>query len=208
MGKIGSKLLFDSVELLSTLPGIGKKSALRMALHLANLEPSKTLKLADSLTKLANELKTCSHCFLYSDTDICDICANPARDPKTICIVESIKDLIAIEETNQYHARYHILGGLISPIDGIGPENLNLNTLVERISNDGVQELIMAIRFSIEGDTTIYYISKLCSEKNIKISMIARGVSFGSELEFTDEITLGRSILSRTPYLIHDNLMV
>ena len=199
MGKVGSKLLFEAVELFSGLPGIGKKSALRMALHVAAQDPSKTKKLSDLLSKITTELKVCKHCFLYADTDICDICASSARDTKTLCIVESIKDVLAIEETSQYNGKYHILGALISPIDGIGPD---------RIVSNGVTELIMAIRPSIEGDTTIYYISKLLTGQNVKISMIARGVSFGSELEFTDEITLGRSILSRTPYLIHENQLV
>ncbi|MBK7466303.1 MAG: recombination protein RecR [Saprospiraceae bacterium] len=208
MGKVGSKLLFEAVELFSGLPGIGKKSALRMALHVAAQDPSKTKKLSDLLSKITTELKVCKHCFLYADTDICDICASSARDTKTLCIVESIKDVLAIEETSQYNGKYHILGALISPIDGIGPDSLNLNSLADRIVSNGVTELIMAIRPSIEGDTTIYYISKLLTGQNVKISMIARGVSFGSELEFTDEITLGRSILSRTPYLIHENQLV
>lgn len=208
MDRVGSKLISETVDLLSSLPGIGKKSALRMTLHLAQSENSKSQKIATILHKLATDLKICQSCFLYADEERCDICKNPSRNSKQICVVESIKDVIAIEETNQFNGKYHVLGGLISPIDGISPESLTINALLGRIKSEDVAELIMAIRPSIEGDTTIYYISKMLPDPEIKISLIARGVSFGADLEFIDEITLGRSILSRTPYLIHDNSVV
>ncbi|MDQ3142461.1 MAG: recombination mediator RecR [Bacteroidota bacterium] len=204
--KYSSTILADAVEALSLLPGVGKKSALRMAIHLAQIDQEKSIQLAQSIMNMAQNLKTCNQCNTFSDEEVCEICNSKSRDHKTLCIIESVKDLMAIEETLQYNGTYHVLGALISPIDGIGPEQLKLDQLQQRIQNNQVREIIMAIKPSIDGDTTIYYLSKNIIDPTIKISLIARGVSFGSELEYADELTLGRSIISRTPYSIHDNI--
>ncbi|MEP7197219.1 MAG: recombination mediator RecR [Saprospiraceae bacterium] len=203
--KYTSKLLQDTVEAFSALPGIGRKSALRIALHLAKSDVQNSIRFAHALTALAENLKTCKNCYSYSDFEICEICSNPVRDPNLICVVETIRDLMAIEETRQFKGMYHVLNGLISPVDGIGPEKLNIDALLTRIKSLDVKELIMAIRPSIEGDTTVYYLTKQLNNSNIKISMIARGIAFGSELEYADEFTLGRSITERTPYQLHSN---
>ena len=206
--KFGSEILNEVVEQLATLPGVGRRSAVRMALHLATRSTEKVNLMASALNKMASSLKTCKQCYAFADSDLCDICGNPNRDRGVICVVESIRDIIAIEETGQFHGYYHILGGLISPLDGIGPSDLKISQLIDRIQSTKPAELIMAIRPSIEGETTIYYIGRhLPSDQSIKVSLIARGISFGSELEFADEMTLSRSILSRTPYLIQDNAL-
>ncbi|MBK7341368.1 MAG: recombination protein RecR [Saprospiraceae bacterium] len=206
--KFGSEILNEVVEQLATLPGVGRRSAVRMALHLATRSTEKVNLMASALVKMASSLKTCKQCHAFADSDLCDICGNPNRDRGVICVVESIRDIIAIEETGQFHGYYHILGGLISPLDGIGPSDLKISQLIDRIQSTKPAELIMAIRPSIEGETTIYYIGRhLPSDQSIKVSLIARGISFGSELEFADEMTLSRSILSRTPYLIQDNAL-
>lgn len=184
---------------MSALPSIGQKSALRLVLHLADNQGDKKQRLIESISGLINDLKICESCHSFSDTSICDICNDPARNKNLICVVESVKDVMAIENTQQFSGVYHVLGGVISPLEGIGPEDLNIESLKMRVSDQNVEELIMAISPSIEGDTTIYYISKLLEDK-IKISTIARGVSFGGELEYADEITLGRSIHGRTNY--------
>ena len=190
-----SVLLSDAVESFSSLPGIGKKTALRLVLHLLQEDPNATKNMAENLVKMRENIKYCSQCFNISDNDICQICSNSKRDKSVICVVRNIKDIIAIEETG-----YHVLGDLISPIDGIGPDDIRINELEARLDKDEVKEIIMAITPSIEGDTTIFYISKKLNQKEIPISTIARGVSFGGELEYADEITLGRSIVSRVKY--------
>lgn len=197
---LSSKLLEDAVTALSSLPSVGKKSALRLALHLIQDDTDKAKKIAKVLAVLKEQIKYCKICHNISDFDTCEICANPARDKNVICVVESIRDVIAIEDTNEYRGLYHVLGGVISPIDGIGPDQLTIDELIARVKEDHVDEIIMALSPSIEGETTIFYISKLLDVSKVKISTIARGVSFGNELEYADEITLGRSIRSRLPY--------
>jgi len=186
------------IDQLSQLPGIGKKSAMRLAMHLVEHKEEQIGALTESLQRVQTDLKFCRVCGNYSDLELCNICSNQARKNGIICVVESVKDLIAIEETGQFNGRYHILGGLISPIDGIGPEDLTIEELMNRIEQEEVSELIMAISSTIEGDTTLYYLSRHTEDK-VKISSIARGVSFGGELEYADEFTLGRAILRRLP---------
>jgi len=197
--KFSSKTLEKAVEALSLLPSIGKKSALRLVLHLADNKTEKREKIIEAIQGLCDNLKICKVCHNYADTEICDICNDPVRNKNLICVVESVKDVMAIENTQQFSGVYHVLGGVISPLEGIGPENLYIDSLVDRVVGKDIDELIMAISPTIEGDTTIYYISKLLDE-NVKVSAIARGVSFGGELEYADELTLGRSIHSRTLY--------
>lgn len=195
-----SKILEDAVNALSSLPGIGKKSALRLALHLAQDTSGKALKMASSLERLERDIKKCQICCNFSDVEVCEICKSPQRTADVVCVVESARDVMAIEDTNQFKGKYHVLGGVISPLDGIGPDDLSIVQLVERVRKDGVTELIMAVSPTIEGETTIYYISRLLQNDAVNISIIARGVSFGGELEYADEFTLGRSIASRIPY--------
>lgn len=195
-----SKILEESVNALSSLPGIGRKSALRLALHLAQDSSKKGQKIANALIRLSNDIRKCSICCNLSDHDICNICSTPARKSAVICVVESTRDVMAIEDTNQFNGRYHILGGVISPLDGIGPSDLSIDLLIKRIKEEQTSELIMAISPTIEGETTIYYITKILKDTDVKISVIARGVSFGGDLEYADELTLGRSIASRVPY--------
>lgn len=182
------------------MPGVGHKSALRFVLHLVKHKPGICDELINSIRDLKDNLKTCPKCGNFSDEALCHICSDPKRKREVICVVESVRDLMAIEETGHFYGTYHILGGVISPIEGIGPEDLKLIELVERVKEQEVDELIMAISPTIEGETTIYYISNLLKEMDVKISVIARGVSFGGELEYADELTLGRSIVSRMPY--------
>ena len=197
--KYSSKTLEKAVDALNSLPSIGKKSALRLALHLAANKGDKKQRIVSAITALEEDLKECGICHNYADTTTCDICADPSRNKNVICVVESVKDVMAIENTQQYSGVYHILGGVISPLEGLGPEELHIQALVERVKEMEVEELIMAISPTIEGDTTIFYISKLL-DQDVKISTIARGVSFGGELEYADELTLGRSIHGRTDY--------
>lgn len=195
-----SQLLEGAVNAFASLPGIGKKTALRLALHLLESEEDQVADFCQALVNMKEGIQFCSKCNNISDSDICSICSNLKRDASTICVVESIKEIMAIENTDQYFGSYHVLGGVISPVDGIGPKDLNIDGLMERIEEGTVKEIIMAISPSVEGETTIFYISKLLKDKAVKISTIARGVSFGGELEYADEITLGRSILSRISY--------
>ncbi len=195
-----SKTLENTVSAIESLPGIGKKTALRLALHLIEDKNEKAEVLANVLGRLKSEIKYCKHCHALSDDSICDICAAPSRKNGIICVIENIRDLMAIEDTGTFNGRYHILGGLISPLDGIGAADLNIDSLIQRIDQDNVEELIMAISPTIDGETTSFYISKKLSSKNLKFSTIARGVSFGGELEYADELTLGRSISGRVPY--------
>ncbi len=198
--KYSSKTLEKVVDAFSALPSIGKKSALRLALHLAQNSEDKTDRLIHALASLRDDLKICKDCHNLSDAVICDICTDKGRRRDTICIVESARDVMAIEATQQYSGLYHVLGGVISPLEGVGPDDLNISTLIDRASQSNVEEIIMAISPTIEGDTTIFYLSKRLSEFDLRISTIARGVSFGGELEYADELTLGRSIVSRTTY--------
>ncbi len=198
--KFSSKLIEEAVEAFATLPGIGKKTALRMVLHFLHQNKEQTEHFANALVKMRENIKSCVVCHNVSDANICDICNDAYRDKSVVCVVESLRDVMAIEDTGQYRGVYHVLGGVISPIEGIGPQELNIESLVYRADDEVVKEIIMAISPTIEGETTIYYISKKLVGKNVKVSTIARGVSFGGELEYADEVTLGRSILSRVPY--------
>lgn len=195
-----SKLIEDAVNAFSALPSIGKKTALRLVLHLIKQQPEISEQFADAIVKMRKNIKACENCHNISDDRLCVICADKRRDGSLVCVVEGIRDVMAIEETGQFRGLYHILGGIISPIDGVGPQDLNIDSLVHRVEKGEIKELVMAISPTIEGDTTIFYISRQLQELNVKISTIARGVSFGGELEYTDELTLGRSIVARVPY--------
>lgn len=195
-----SKLLEEAVDAFTALPGIGKKSALRLALHLMKQPPEFTKQFSDAIINMKQNIKSCSICHNVSDDSICRICENKRRDGSIVCVVEGIRDVMAIEETGHYHGMYHVLGGVISPIEGIGPTDLNIDSLAERVQKGLIKELIMAISPTIEGDTTIFYLSKKLKHSGLKISTIARGISFGGELEYADELTLGRSIAARIPY--------
>lgn len=199
--RYSSQLIEDAVNGFSKLPGVGRKSALRMVLHLVQNDRDAASMIIESLSKMQDHLKTCIRCFNFSDQEICEICNNPVRDRSVICVVESIRDVIAIEETDQFHGTYHVLGGVISPIDGVGPSDLNCDALFQRVEEGDVEELIMGLSPTIEGETTIFYISKKLAHLDIKLSVLARGISFGGELEYADGLTLGRSILSRTSYV-------
>ena len=198
--QFSSNLLNNAVEAFSSLPGIGKKTALRLVLHLINQDVTATQNFASDLLEMREKIRHCIKCHNISDSELCVVCQDKKRDPNVICLVEDIRDVIAIESTGQYFGSYHVLGGIISPIEGIGPSDLNIDSLIRRIDEDEVRELIMAVSPTIEGETTIFYISKMLKEKNVKVSTIARGVSFGGELQYADEVTLGRSIMSRTEY--------
>ena len=195
-----SKLVEEAVEAFASLPGIGKKSALRLVLHLIHQDKDVSTNFANAIVNMRTHIKQCKRCHNISDDTTCNICNNPRRDKQTICVVESIRDIMAIEDTGQYQGLYHVLGGVISPIEGIGPSDLNIHSLLHRLEVDEVKEIIMAISPTIEGDTTIFYISKQIQDMDVKLSTIARGVAFGGELEYTDEVTLARSIVSRIPY--------
>ncbi len=203
MNKIYSKYLENAVNALSELPGIGRKSALRIALHLLAQPLDKVGHFNESIMKMRSDLKECKRCFNLAEEQYCSLCLDQSRLKSTICVVEGIRDVMAIEETGQYNGQYHVLGGVISPIEGVGPERLNIDQLVQRIHSEGIKELIMAISPTIDGETTIYYISKKLEMTDIKLSQIARGVAFGGELQYTDEVTLGRSIIARIPYAIN-----
>jgi recombination protein RecR len=195
-----SKLIEKAVEAFASLPGIGRKTALRLVLHLLKQEKSATEHFAAALTAMREGIRECRQCHNLSDDELCQICADPRRDHALVCIVENIRDLMAIEETSQYRGLYHVLGGIISPIEGIGPSDLNIDSLAIRAAAGEFKEAIMAISPTIEGETTIFYLSKKLQPLGIQVSTIARGVSFGGDLEYADELTLGRSIVARTPY--------
>jgi recombination protein RecR len=199
--KYSSQLLEQAVTEFAKLPGIGRKTALRLVLHLLRQDTEEVTQFADTVARMRREVKRCRVCHNISDSDICPICGNPRRDASTICVVENIQDVMAVENTQQFNGLYHVLGGVISPMDGIGPTDLEIDSLVERISEGGVKEVILALGSTMEGDTTGFYIfRKLAPFTDVKISIIARGISVGNELEYTDEVTLGRSILNRTPF--------
>lgn len=195
-----SKLIEDAVNEFSKLPGVGKRTALRYVLFLLKQKNKDVDQFGNSFIKLRNELKYCNNCYNVSDKDICDLCSNPSRDRSTVCVVEDIRDVMAIENTQQYRGVYHVLGGIISPMDGIGPNDLNIESLVNKVMGGEVKEIIMALSTTMEGDTTNFYLYKRLKEFNVIISTLARGVAIGDELEFADEVTLARSILNRTPY--------
>ena len=195
-----SKLVENAVEQLSSLPGIGRKSALRLVLHMLKKDKLSVEQFGNAFIQMINEINYCSICYSISDSKICEICSNPKRDSEIICIVEDIRVMMAIENTMQYKGIYHILGGLISPIDGIGPSEIRIKELINRITNENVKEIIFALSTTMEGDTTNYYLFRKLKDYNVKISSIARGIAIGDELEYTDEITLGAAISSRIPY--------
>ncbi|WP_251620675.1 recombination mediator RecR [Odoribacter lunatus] len=196
-----SKLLDNAVEQFASLPGIGRKTALKFVLHLLKKSPEEVTAFIQSLDDLKKNIKECRKCHNMADSELCEICTDPQRDPHTICVVENLKDILSIEATGQYHGLYHVLGGIISPIDGIGPSDLHIDSLLQRIENEDIQEIIFALSATIEGDTTGYFIYKrLKNHENLTISTIAKGISVGNDLEYTDELTLGRSILNRIAF--------
>ena len=193
-----SVLLDTAVSELSKLPGIGRKTALRLALNLLRKSESEVDSFTEAIKKMRHDVKYCKVCHNISDTDICPICSDSRRDASTICVVENIRDVMAVEATQQYNGLYHVLGGIISPMDGIGPGDIEVDSLVSRVAEGGVKELIMALSSTMEGDTTNFYISRKLAPYNVRLSVIARGISVGDELEYTDEVTLGRAIQNRT----------
>ena len=204
MQSLSSKLLEKAVEQFASLPGIGRKTALRYVLHMLRQSPEEVKQFTDSIIALKESIKECQHCHNISDSDICEICSDPKRDAQTICVVENIKDIMSLEATGQYHGLYHVLGGIISPMDGIGPSDLHMNTLLERVANPSVKEVIFALRATIEGDTTGYYIfKKLPRRDEITISTLAKGIAIGNDLEYTDELTLGRSLVNRVKFSLN-----
>ena len=195
-----SKLIEKAVEAFASLPGIGRKTAFRLVLHLLKQDKSVTVQFTDALVRLREGIRECRNCHNLADDEVCQICADARRDRSLVCVVESVRDLMAIEETSQYRGLYHVLGGIISPMEGVGPADLQIESLVARVREQGVKEIIMAISPTIEGETTIYYLSRQLQPLGVQVSAIARGVSFGGDLEYADELTLGRSIVARVPY--------
>ena len=198
--EFSSKLLEKAVSEMAQLPGIGKRTALRLVLHLLKQPSDQTRFLSESLLTMRNDIRFCTSCHNISDTEFCQICANTARNHQLICVVEDIRDVMAIENTGQYKGIYHVLGGKISPIDGVGPSQLNINSLIEKVNSGQVKELIFALSSTMEGDTTNFYIYKQINATDLILSTIARGIAVGDELEYADEVTLGRSILQRVPF--------
>ena len=198
--EFSSKLLENAVNQIAQLPGIGKRTALRLALHLLKLPKENSSHLTQALNDLREQINFCTSCHNLSDVPLCEICSNPARDDSLLCVVEDIRDVIAIENTGQFRGYYHVLGGIISPIDGIGPKDLNLDSLEQKVKQGKLKEIIFALSATMEADTTNFYIYKILAPYEIKTSAIARGIPVGDELEYTDEVTLGRSILKRVPY--------
>ncbi len=195
-----SKLLTEAVEQFSGLPGIGERTALRLVLFLLRKSKENAREFTQALDNLVNNVHFCKTCHNISDNETCSICSSNTRNQSSICVVENVKDVMSIEHTHQYNGLYHVLGGIISPMDGVGPQDLTIDSLAERVSKDKTEEVILALSTTMEGDTTNFYIHKKLKNMNVKISIIARGVSFGNELEFTDEVTLGRSIINRQPF--------
>lgn len=193
-----SQLLERAVSEFSRLPGVGRKTALRLVLHLLRQEQETVEGFTSAVSRLRKDVRYCRVCHNISDTDVCPICSNPQRDSKVICVVENIQDVMAVERTGQFHGLYHVLGGIISPMDGVGPSDLQIDSLVQRVQQGGVEEVIFALASTMEGDTTNFYISRKLQSSGVRLSVIARGISVGDELEYTDEVTLGRSIINRT----------
>lgn len=199
MQQYPSQLLERAVEAFSQLPGVGCKTALRLVLHLLRQSTDDVDNFADAVIRVKHDVKYCKVCHNISDDEICSICSDARRDASLVCVVENVQDVMAIENTQQFHGLYHVLGGIISPMDGIGPNDLEIDSLVRRVEEGGVKEVILALASTMEGDTTNFYISRKLKDTGVKLSVIARGISVGDELEYTDEVTLGRSILNRTP---------
>lgn len=200
-----SKLLDKAVDQFASLPGVGRKTALKFVLHLLKKNANEVTTFIESIGELKKNIRECQQCHNISDGDICEICGDPKRDDCTICVVENIKDILSIEATSQYHGLYHVLGGIISPMDGIGPADLHINTLLARLENGNVREIIFALSATIEGDTTGYYIfKKLKNKESLTISTIAKGISIGNDLDYTDELTLGRSIVNRVRFSFNE----
>ena len=200
MSDYSSILLENAVKQFASLPGLGRKTALRLVLHLLRRPRNEVEAFADSLTKLKADVRYCRLCHNISDSDVCPICQSTRRDRQTICVVENIQDVMSVEKTGQYNGLYHVLGGIISPMDGVGPKDIEIDSLVERIEPEHIKEVILALPTTMEGDTTNFYIYRRLMTTQVKVSQIARGMAIGNELEYTDEITLGRSILNRTEY--------
>lgn len=200
--EFSSKLLESAVKEVSQLPGIGKRTALRLVLHLLRQPKEQTEYLTRALNNLVTEIKLCKNCHNISDVEICEICASPKRDTTTVCVVEDVRDVMAVENTAQFQGMYHVLGGKISPMEGIGPNNLQIESLIDKVKKGKIKELVFALSSTMEGDTTNFYIYKQVKDLDVKISAIARGISVGDELEYADEVTLGRSILNRIPFEI------
>jgi len=198
--EFSSKLIEQAVGCFSSLPGVGKKTALRYVLHLIKQEDKDVFHFAEILKSLKNDLKFCNNCFTISDHDICDVCSNPSRNKQVVCVVQDYRDVMAIENTGLYKGLYHVLGGLISPMEGIGPSNLTIDHLISKVSTQEVSEVILALNATMEGETTSFFIFKKLAPFNLTLSAIARGIAVGDELEYTDEVTLGRSIINRIPY--------
>ncbi|MBR1881612.1 MAG: recombination protein RecR [Muribaculaceae bacterium] len=199
--EFASTLLERAVAQFASLPGIGRKTALRLVLHMLKQNEQSVTDFGEAIIKLRKEIRYCRMCHNISETEVCPICANPNRDASTICVVENVKDVMSIENTQQHHGLYHVLGGLISPMDGVGPQDIEIDSLVERVAGGTVGEVILALSATMEGDTTNFYIyRRLAPYPHVKITMLARGVSVGNEIEYTDELTLGRSILNRTEF--------
>lgn len=201
-----SSLLEGAVTEIARLPGIGRKTALRLALHLLRQDVSASVALGEAIINLRKGVRYCSVCHNISEEEICPICSSPRRDSSTVCVVESVKDVIILENTRQFNGLYHVLGGVISPIDGIGPDALEIDSLVERVKEGGIKEVILALSATMEGDTTDYYIYRRLRDQPVKITQLARGVAIGNEIEYTDEVTLGRSLLNRTLFSDSVNL--
>lgn len=197
---LSSQLLENAVDQLATLPGIGRRTAMRLALDLLRREQHQVARFSEAIRNLRENVRYCSECCNISDRPVCDICANPARDGSIVCVVEDIRDVIAIENTAQFKGLYHVLGGVISPMDGIGPDDLSTRQLFDRVGKGGVKEIVLALGATLEGDTTAFYINRRLEGQGVQVSMIARGISIGGELEQVDEVTLGRSIADRKPY--------
>lgn len=195
-----STLLENAVDELSALPGVGRKTALRLSLYLLRREPEYAERLGSALQALRRDVKYCRTCHNICDTELCDICADPMRDRTTVCVVENVKDVMTVENTAQFHGLYHVLGGIISPIDGVGPADLEIDSLVKRVASGEVREVVLALSTTMEGDTTNFFIYRKLSDYPVRVTVIARGVSIGDELEYADEVTLGRSILNRVEF--------
>ena len=200
MNEYSSKLLETAVHELSRLPGIGKKTALRLALFILREDKPFALNLSSSIVKMREDIVFCNRCNNISDNELCDICSNIKRDENVVCVIENTQDVIAVENTSQFNGLYHVLGGVISPIEGIGPNDLSISKLIERINKENIHEIILALPATVEGDTTAYYIYKLVKEFDVEVTTIAKGIAIGEELEYADEITLGRSIINRQPF--------
>jgi recombination protein RecR len=197
-----SQIVHEAVESLSSFPGVGKRTALRMVMYLLKRPESEIAHMAQAILRLKTDLHLCKRCGTTSDFELCSLCSDPRRENAVICVVEDFSDLMSIESTSQFKGTYHVLGGLISPMDGVGPGDLNIEALIERIKSESPQEVILALSATVEGDTTMYYIAKKVGDLPVKVTHIARGISVGGELDYVDEITLGRSLLQRTQYLI------